>query len=61
MALGSKQYSNSDTESSHKSIRIPDLDDYTIPIFETRPGDAHPDTGVPPALLTIKVELLFFF
>ncbi|XP_076064236.1 vacuolar protein sorting 13B isoform X2 [Oratosquilla oratoria] len=30
---------------------VPSAEDYTCPWLETRPGDPHPKTGIPPALL----------
>ena len=34
--------------------QMPNADDYSSSWLETKPGDLHPKTGIPPSLLTIS-------
>lgn len=34
--------------------RMPSSEDYNVSWLETRPGDTHPKTGIPPAFFTFS-------
>ena len=36
--------------------RLPSVDDFSIPWVETKPGDPHPKTGIPPTFFTATLS-----
>ncbi|XP_012288372.1 vacuolar protein sorting-associated protein 13B [Orussus abietinus] len=48
----------SDTEKDDL-VSIPTSNDFKIPVIETKCGDSHPVTGIPPSFLVVKYEKVF--